>query len=78
MKVFSLLFLVLITFAAALWIGDYDKCMNNGQDGVCCRLNSNSCCRYKPGQVCLMAFRQCCVEKTFDKATNKTIIKELY
>ena len=78
MKAFSLLFLVLITFAASFWIGDYGKCMSNEYEGQCCWWNSNSCCRMKLGQMCLMAFRQCCVEKTIDKATNKTIIKELF
>ena len=75
MKVFSLLFLVLISFASSVWLLDYEKCMKNGKEGVCCRLNSNGCCDYKPGQMCLQVITQCCAEKKLDPTTNQMTIK---
>ena len=75
MKAFSLLFLVLISFAASLWIGDYDKCMKNGQEGVCCRMSGSACCDYKPGQMCAQVITQCCTEKKLDPNTKKMNIR---
>ena len=75
MKVFSLLFLVLISFASSVWLLDYEKCMKNGKEGVCCRLNSNGCCDYKPGQMCLQVITQCCAEKKLDPTTNQMTIR---
>ena len=46
-------------------------CIVDKQEGRCCWMNNNGCCKPGINQICTQAFRLCCKTKVFDPTTKK-------
>ena len=73
MKVYTLLFLVLLSYVVSYSLNADEArgCRIKEKEGKCCWTNNDGCCAPpKEGQVCTMAIRECCKIKKYDEENN--------